>query len=116
MAIDFTKESGRCCIVLSDVVDISHAAELKRILVQALQSNAPLCIQISGATAIDVTIVQLLWAAVHSASAAGTQLKFEGTWSEDVERLFAHTGLAPILESLRVQSLPGGVDVLTVRH
>jgi anti-anti-sigma regulatory factor len=116
MAIHFAEEFGCCRIILEDFVDISHAAELKRTLMQALRSTVPLCIQVSGATAIDVTIVQLLWAAVRYASAAGTKLTFEGGWSEDIERSFSQSGLVPMLQCFRTQSSPGGNDGLAVRQ
>ena len=116
MAIEFTDRSGSLCIILSDVIDISQAAELKQILVQALQSNAQTRIEVSRANAIDLTVVQLLCAAVSYASAAGVALEIEGAWSEEVERSLSCTGLTPILESLRTHCWSGGVDVLAARH
>jgi hypothetical protein len=58
-------------IRLDATVDIACAAELKTSLVQALASGKDVHVSLDSATDLDVTAVQLLWAARREATASG---------------------------------------------
>jgi anti-anti-sigma regulatory factor len=75
------RSEGFCTIRLDGAIDIANAAELKSLLVQALASGnlaspilaSPFQVQVSlgAATDLDVTAVQLLWAATRQAKTSG---------------------------------------------
>jgi anti-anti-sigma regulatory factor len=104
MAIRTKDTDGRRCIILTDVVDIAQASELKQALTEAIGSASRVSIQVSEATAIDVTTAQLLWAAVSCSSAAGTELVVDGPWSTQVEESFLNSGLLAILHAMAENS------------
>ena len=110
-----TVKDGIQYIRLSDAVDIAQAAELKRILMDAMALSSRVRIFVSGATAVDVTAVQLLWASVLHASLAGTDLVVEGPLSKEVERSLACTGIFSILNSLAAQPGREATSVLARR-
>jgi anti-anti-sigma factor len=116
MAISAKDIDGTRLITLKDVVDIAQAAELKRILMDAIASSPRVCIQLSAVTAIDVTAVQLLWAAVSHVSSVGADLVVNGPMNEEVERSFAGTGIFPILNSMATQPGREESDVLASQH
>src|SRR5580700_8341675 len=72
MAVTVDTLEGIRTIRLTDVLDIAQAAELKRVLVDAIESSLRVCIQVAGVSAIDVTTVQLLWAAASHAKSVGS--------------------------------------------
>ena len=115
MAISVDSQDGIQYIRLSDAVDIAQAAELKRILMDAMALSSRVRISVSGATAVDVTAVQLLWASVLHASSAGTDLVVEGPLSKEVERSLACNGIFSILNSLAAQPGREATSVLARR-
>ena len=66
---------------LEDAVDIACAVELKTVLVDALQSGKQVRVALDRCSALDVTAIQLLFAAEREARSRGVP--------------FALTGLAP---------------------
>jgi anti-anti-sigma regulatory factor len=111
MAISVDSIDNTQYIRLTEAIDIAQAAELKRILMDAIASSSRIRIPVSGATVID----QLLWASILHASSAGTDLVVEGPWSKEVERLFECTGI-PILNSVAPQTEREATSVLASRH
>jgi len=65
-------------IALEGVVDIASAAELKTILMEALEAGNALRLRIGADAELDVTAIQLLWAAEREAKASGGSLTLEG--------------------------------------
>jgi anti-anti-sigma regulatory factor len=116
MAINVEDKNGRRCIRLDDVVDIAQAADLKQILMEAIGSFESVRIEVSGASAIDVTAVQLLWAALSHASSTGKDLAIEGPWNEEIVRSLSCTGISPILLSMLAKSGKEESSVLAARN
>jgi anti-anti-sigma regulatory factor len=85
-------ESGSV-VVLEGTIDISSAAELKDILVKALGLGKEVCISLDAAAYLDVTAVQLLWAAKEQARISGPVLRFSGQLSDLVATTLADAGL-----------------------
>ncbi|MFZ3266274.1 MAG: STAS domain-containing protein [Terriglobales bacterium] len=54
-------------------VDVGWAAELKRMLIEAVSSRKELQVDLTSVTDLDITVVQLLWAARREAEKAGTR-------------------------------------------
>jgi anti-anti-sigma regulatory factor len=105
-------------IVLAGVVDIAQAAELKEALMETATSESRVSIQVSGATSIDVTTAQLLWAAVSCPFLLGpARFVVDGPWSPEVEQSFLNSGLAPILSAMLQRPSPQErTDVLASRY
>jgi anti-sigma B factor antagonist len=71
---------------LNGDVSISAARELKGALVETLASGRELTIDLAGLTALDITALQLLWAAQHAAAKAGSQVTLVGPVVEEVKQ------------------------------
>lgn len=112
MAILTKDTDGRRCIVLADVVDIAQASDLKQALTEGIGWASRIFIQVSGATSIDVTTAQLLWAAVSCSALSDTEIVVEGPWAAQVEESFLTSGLTPLLQAMTQNSAVEGTDVL----
>jgi len=86
------QNDGLSLIRLEGAIDIGCAAELKGLLVQALGGGKPIGVSLAGATDLDVTAVQLLWAATRQANAAGVGFALEGQAPEQVSAALADAG------------------------
>jgi anti-anti-sigma regulatory factor len=115
MAISTEHKDGSLCIILSAGVDIAQAAELKQTLTESIGSVPRVAIQVSAATAIDVTTAQLLWAAVSCSPLADTEVVVEGPWSTQVRESFLLSGLTPLLQAIVHCSNAEGANVLASR-
>jgi anti-anti-sigma regulatory factor len=58
---------------LEGAIDIGCAAELKQALLEALAEGKELHVALDGATDLDVTAMQLMWAARRAAQKPGAQ-------------------------------------------
>jgi len=88
-------------IHLEGVVDISSAAELKGMLVEAMhvpETDASVRVRVSleNADELDVTAVQLLWAAARHAKSAGVGFAIESQVPETVSAVLAQAGLGSL--------------------
>lgn len=117
MAIGTENNDGVRRIVLADVVDIAQASELKQALMETAGSETRVSIRVSAATSIDVTTVQLLWAAVSCSSLPGAaEFVVEGPWSAQVEQSFLNSGLMPILSAMSQTPAAERADVHASRY
>jgi hypothetical protein len=80
-------------IRLQGGIDIGCAQELKALLVQGLSSSTELRVLPAEATELDVTAVQLLWAARCEATTLSVGFAFEGQVPEPVAASLAEVGL-----------------------
>ena len=71
MSVGLSQDGGCCRIQLDGAIDIACAAEMKASLLQALETGQEICVSLNGATELDVTAVQLLWAAGRDAKRRG---------------------------------------------
>jgi hypothetical protein len=76
MGITLDESELQAEICLEGAVDISSAAELKAILLRALNCGKKMRVSLEGATDLDVTAVQLLWAAEREAIKSGVDFSF----------------------------------------
>lgn len=83
-----TEDSGMACVIrLEGDLDVSGSAELKHTLLQAISNNSQSQIDLSHITELDVTALQLLWAAARQAERLGVSLEFAGASPSLVESL-----------------------------
>ena len=71
MPVTVAQSETMCLIRLEGELNIASAAELKKILVEALAGEAELQVELGNASELDVTMLQLLWAGERAARAAG---------------------------------------------
>lgn len=82
IALEQSEESS--VIRLEGAIDIACATELKKVFLDALASGNPVRVALDGCTDLDVTAVQLLWAAEHEARALALGFKLAGPVPEPV--------------------------------
>jgi anti-anti-sigma regulatory factor len=97
MGITLDESGPQAVIGLDGTVDISSAAELKALLLRALNSGKELRVSLDGAADLDVTAVELLWAAEREASKAGVGFSFAGPAPADVSAALGEAGLQQFL-------------------
>lgn len=101
MAILSSRNADSPQIVLEGAVDVGAAAELKTAMEAALaearsaeeSAGKKVWVRLAGATDVDVTAFQLLWAAEREAERSGVELKLVGPLAESVRNHLASLGL-----------------------
>ena len=78
MPLTLDQGEAVCLIRLKGEIDITTAADLKKLLLRALASGKDMCVDLERATELDVTALQLLWAADREARGSGRSLKLAG--------------------------------------
>jgi anti-anti-sigma factor len=91
ISLEQSEESST--IRLEGAIDIALAGELKALLLEALHSGREVRLPLGGVTDLDVTAMQLLWAARREAKASGVGFAFEGQAQERVSAALAEAGL-----------------------
>jgi len=76
--VTFDRSATPAVIRLEGEVDIGSARALKEVLLEALAAGVEARISLESATGIDVTAVQLLWAAEQQARASSLVLALQG--------------------------------------
>jgi anti-anti-sigma regulatory factor len=92
MPVTLEQSETQRLIRLEGAINIACAAELKALLLRALGSGREVCVSLEGATELDVTAVQLLWAAEREAREAGNGFVFAGPVPESVSIALGHEG------------------------
>jgi anti-anti-sigma factor len=101
MAVTLDQSEARCVIRLGGEINIASAAEMKKLLLQALASGRELRVDLEGATEMDVTALQLLWAAEREARGSGRGFTLAGRVPEEIAATARDAGL---------EKFPVGVD------
>ena len=78
MPVTLEQKDALTLIQLEGAVDIGCAAELKELLIEKLKSGSAVYVALESATGLDVTAVQLLWAAGREAKRVGVEFGFKG--------------------------------------
>jgi anti-anti-sigma regulatory factor len=84
-------------VQLEGEVDIGSAQQLKAILLDALGSRKPLRVELASSASLDITILQLLWAARLAAAKSCTELVIAEPIPEQIARTMIHAGLGKLL-------------------
>jgi anti-anti-sigma regulatory factor len=79
-------------IRLQGDMNICSAAEFKRILLLVLAHGKDIRVDLSSVTELDVSVLQLLWAAEREAKGAGVGLSFTGQCPQEVALALAAAG------------------------
>lgn len=103
MPITLDVRETTATIELKDAVDINFAAELKKTLEDALQQCGVVHVDVSTVSSLDVTPVQILWAAAGQARKAGTGFAITGNLESGLAATLSEVGLC----------MPGPVEPAT---
>ena len=79
---------------LEGAIDIASAAEMKSVFLNALTSNKEIRLTLEGATELDITALQLLYAAERDAAKAGILFALEGSVPDEISAAVTNAGLA----------------------
>lgn len=101
MGINLDQSENSSVIRLEGAIDISAAAEFKKLLLQACGAGKEVRVALDGATDLDVTAVQLIWAARRTAQGAGVAFTFSGALPDSVSSTLGDAGLQQFLVPLR---------------
>jgi ABC-type transporter Mla MlaB component len=93
MGVTLEQSEALNLLRLEGPVGISCAAEFKGLLSQALDSGCEVRVSLEGTTDLDVTAVQLLWAAERKARGAGVQYSIVDRPPEPVLAALSESGL-----------------------
>jgi len=93
LPVSLEQEGALSLIRLQGAIDIGCAEELKGLLVQGLKTGSEVRVRLAEATDLDVTAVELLWAARREAKASGVGFAFEGRAPEPVSAALAEAGI-----------------------
>lgn len=93
MGITLSQAKKASRLKLEGEIDISVAAELKAALLKAIAAGKTIRISAEAVTELDVTALQLLWAAERAAREGGTRLIFTGEMSSPVRGALLEMGV-----------------------
>ena len=93
MGISLSQTNASSLIRLDGAIDISEAAELKTVLLKALEAGNAIEISAETVCGLDVTAFQLLWAAGREAKRSGVQLALNAQIPDRVRSTLAEMGL-----------------------
>jgi len=82
-----------CTIRLDGEINISCAVELKSILQQALSSGTSVQLDLAGTLELDITALQLLWAAERQARESKVAMAVAGPLPAALSSVVSDTGL-----------------------
>jgi anti-anti-sigma regulatory factor len=92
LGINVEQRNESNVICLEGVIDIASAAELKTLLLDALKSGSGLSVSLDRCTDLDVTAIQLLWAAEREARASSVGFALAGQVPETVSAALKDAG------------------------
>jgi anti-anti-sigma regulatory factor len=92
LPVSLEQRGALSLIRLRGAIDIGCAQELKEHLLQGLKTGSELRVMLAEATDLDVTAVELLWAARREAKATSVGFAFEGQMPEPLSAALAEAG------------------------
>ena len=97
MPVTLEQDPALSLIRLEGAIDIGCAVELKSLLLQALDSGSEVRVSLEAVADLDVTAVELLWAAGRQAKAKGVNFSLTGPAPKDVSAALGEAGLQQFL-------------------
>jgi anti-anti-sigma regulatory factor len=94
VAVTLEQDGLQCLIRLDGEVDISVAAGLKKLLLEALASGKDVRVDLEQTAALTIPALQLFWAAEREATAAGRSFTLVGQVPEAVSAAAGEAGFA----------------------
>lgn len=100
MSVTLSQSEDLIRVQLEGAIDIADAAEMKAVLVQALGFGRSVNVVLDGVMGLDVTAVQLLWAAHREAEKLGIGFNFQGKVPHSVSFILNDAGVGEVLQIL----------------
>ena len=97
MSVTLNQEEDSSLVRLEDEIDIAGAAEMKAVLIEALNCGKRVKVALDKVVGLDVTAVQLLWVAGREAKRVGVELEFAGPIPEAVSAALNGAGFGEVL-------------------
>lgn len=97
LPVSLEQDGALSRIRLQGAIDIGCAQELKQLLVQGVTAGVELHVLLAEATDLDVTAMQLIWAARRSAEVSGVAFMISGAEPESVSSALGNAGLEQFL-------------------
>ena len=97
MGITLEQRNESSVICLEGAIGIASAAELKTTLLDSLTSGNAVRVALDQCADLDVTAVQLLWAAVREAKTSGVAFALDGQVQEPVIAALKDAGFEAFL-------------------
>lgn len=91
--IALEQDTQSSTIRLEGAVDIGGAVDLKEALLRVLATSGDVRVVLDEATDLDVTAMQLLWAAQRTARESGRQFKITGGMPGPIAAALAEAGI-----------------------
>ena len=101
MPVTLDQSEAVCLVRLEGEIGIASAAELKKLLIEALASGRELRVDLERAAELDVTALQLLWAAEREARGSGVGFALAGRVPEAISAAAGDAGF---------ETFPAGVE------
>jgi anti-anti-sigma regulatory factor len=95
MQLCLDQAEAACSLLVNGSANIEIAEELKDLLIQAVATEKDLRVDMRGLTSLDVTIVQLLWAAQQKFTSLGRTCTIAGV-PEPVLSVMCEAGLGSL--------------------
>lgn len=92
MPVTLEQSAALSVIRMEGEINIGCAAELKGLLLKELASGRELRVDVGQATELDVTALQLLWAAEREARKSATKFVLAGAVPEEIKALATDAG------------------------
>jgi anti-anti-sigma factor len=104
LPITCEEREHQCVIRLAGEIDVASSAELKGCFVEAISGQKDLILDLvldwNAATDLDVTALQLLWAAVEAAEKAGKTLRLASDSPNHIKTAICDCGFESLLKPL----------------
>ena len=92
MPITFESSESTCVIRFAGEIDVSCSSELKRMLMETVNSLKDLRLDLENASDLDITTMQLIWAAARDLENAGKSLMAYGQVPEPLHAAIREAG------------------------
>jgi anti-anti-sigma regulatory factor len=93
MPVTLKLGKDKSALRLDGQIDIASAAELKQAMLDAISAGKKVSLSLQRVTDLDVTAVQLIWAAQREARSAGIEFAFDKREPQEVTASLADVGL-----------------------
>jgi len=103
--VTLEQNDGMSTIRLEGPIDIASARELKALLIEALQTGRAVRVALEETADLDVTAMQLLYAARRAAKASGVTIEFQGQARERISAALANAGLEKFVADVEANQL-----------
>jgi anti-anti-sigma regulatory factor len=93
MAVTLLPDEVTTQVTLEGAITIAGASELKETLLRAIEAGKDVSVSLGGVTALDVTAVEVLWAASRAAKASGLRFSLSVPLGEELSTSLREAGI-----------------------